>query len=223
MEVLNKMKRKGQGLIVGMSIMAIILVVVLGVIFSFVSGVTNTQDSTNESLAFTSVTTDVINESVIMTNGTAQNLTGLLANDDLTVLSGIRNITAQSVISSCNVTLSSGLIGCNFTGYPADLFFDYTYISGRTETLANDDLTAEPTFRNGTGSTALGDNICNATLSTGVVICNNIHSATGFADYNYNPEGFITSGTTRTLITLITVLLAIVILVFILAFTKGKG
>ena len=42
------MRKKGQGVIVGMSIMAIILVVILGVIFTFVSGVTNIRSVNNE-------------------------------------------------------------------------------------------------------------------------------------------------------------------------------
>ncbi len=213
------MNKKGQGMVIGMSIGVIILVVVLAVIFQFISGVTDIVGVDNESLAFTSITTDVANESQTNTG------TGLVAAsytttfDDLTALTEIRNESATTVTTLCNVTLSSGVFNCNATN-STNLFFEYTYISGRTETLANDDLIGEPTFRNGTGSTALGDSICNATLSTGIVLCNNIHSATGFADYSYNPEGFVTSGTTRTLITLITVLLAIVVLVFIVSFVK---
>ncbi len=215
------MNKKGQGAIITMSIIAIMVVVILGVIFSFISGVTNIQSVNNESLAFTSLTSDVINETIVMANGTIQNLTGNLSNNDLTTVTAIRNISMQSVRGACNVTLSTGFVACNFTGYPANLFFDYTYISGRTDILVNDDLTAQPTFRNGT-SESLGANDCNATLATGVVICNNIHSTTGFADYSYTPEGFITSGTTRTLVTLITVLLAIAVLIFIVGFAQKK-
>lgn len=215
------MNRKGQGGIVIMAIMAILLVVILGVIFSFVAGVINTQNVDNESLAFTSVTTDIANESQDNTGTTSTPGTYVLNFDDLTASTEIRNQSATIVTSDCNATLSSATFVCNATN-STNLFFDYTYISGRTETLANDDLTSEPTFRNGTGTTALGDNICNATLATGAVVCNNIHSATGFADYTYTPEGFVTSGTTRTLIGLITVLLAIAVLIFILGFTALK-
>ena len=129
----------------------------------------------------------------------------------------IRNDSAGVFTSNCNATLSSGIFVCNATN-SSNLFFEYIYISGRTETLANIDLTAQPVFRNGTGTTALGTSICNATLNNGAVVCNNIHSATGFADYTFKPTGFITSGTTRTLITLITVLLAIAVLIFIIGF-----
>ncbi len=282
--------KKGQGVIITMSIMAIILVVVLGVIFSFVSGITNTQSVNNETLAFTSLTTVVSNETLAFLNVSAtvenetvtlnetgndsagpsvgnlsnreilviteirnetseiitgfcnitqstgavqcnatgsttmfvnytfaESLTSTLGNGDLTTLTALRNITSENIINFCNITLSTGALVCNQTFGTGVGFADYTHTSGRTDTLANDDLTAQPTFRNGT-SGALGVNDCNATLATGVVICNNIHSATGFADYNYNPEGFVTSGTTRTLVNLITVLLAIAILIFIVGF-----
>ena len=214
------MNKKGQGIIIGMSIMAIILVVVLGVIFSFISGVTNIVGVDNESLAFTSITTDVANESQTNTGNGTVGATYTLNFDDLTALTEIRNQSATVVTTECNATLSSGSFNCNATN-STNLFFEYTYISGRTDTLVNDDLVGQPTFRNGT-SGSLGTNDCNATLSSGVVLCNNIHSATGFADYSYNPTGFVTSGTTRTLITLITVLLAIVILVFIISFAQRR-
>ncbi len=215
------MNKKGQGMIVGMSIVAIIVVVILGVIFSFISGVTNIQNVNNETLAFTSLTTDISNESHA-NRGNSTVVTNYSTDfDDLTVITEIRNQTQNAITGDCNATLSSGFFNCNATN-STNLFFDYTYISGRTDTLANVDLTAQPTFRNGT-SAALLTSDCNATLSTGVVLCNNIHSATGFADYSYTPEGFVTSGTTRTLIVLITVLLAIVILVFIVSFAQTRS
>ncbi len=210
------MNKKGQGLVIAMSIGAILVVVILGVIFQFVSGITNVQSANNETLSFASITTDVANESKINTGNGSIDATYRTTFDDLTAITEIRNESATIVTSDCNATLSSGSFRCNATN-STNLFFEYTYISGRTDTLINDDLTAEPTFRNGT-SASLDDGDCNATLSTGVVLCNNIHSATAFADYSYNPEGFITSGTTRTLVNLITVLLAIAILIFIVGF-----
>ncbi len=214
------MNKKGQGAIIAMSVVAIIVVVILVVIFSFISGVTNTQNVNNESLAFTSVTTDIGNESQLNPqNGTGATYT--VNFNDLTAITEIRNQSATIVTTQCNATLSTGSFACNGTN-STNLFFEYTYISGRSETLANDDLTSQPTFRNGT-SGSLGANDCNATLTSGAVICNNIHSATGFADYNYNPEGFVTSGTTRTLISLITVILAILILIFIVGFAQTRN
>ncbi len=212
------MNKKAQGMVIGMSIMAIILVVILGVIFTFITGITNIQVVNNETLAFASITTDVSNESQANTGDETTGATYTLNFDDLTAITEIRNQSATIITSDCNATLSSAIFSCNATN-STNLFFDYTYIIGRTETLANDDLTSQPTFRNGT-SGSLGTDDCNATLKTGAVLCNNIHSATGFADYRYTPEGFVTSGTTRTLVTLITVLLAIVILIFLLSFVK---
>ena len=214
------MNKKGQGIIVGMSIGAIILVVVLAVIFSFISGVSNTNSVSNETLAFTSATTSLSNESQENTGNATVGATYTLNFDDLTAITEIRNQSATIVTGDCNSTLSTGIFVCNATN-STNLFFDYTYINGRTETLANSDLTAQPTFRNGT-SGSLGTNDCNATLSTGAVLCNNIHSATGFADYTYRPEGFVTSGTTRTLIDLLPVLLGIAVLIFILGFIALK-
>ncbi len=215
------MNKKAQGAIVGMAIVALIVVVILGVVFSFVSGVINTQDVTNESLTFTSTTTDVANESQANTGNGSVRGNYTLSFDDLTGVTEIRNSSAITITTQCNATLSRGFFSCNATN-STNLFFEYTYISGRTETLANDDLTGQPTFRNGT-SGSLADDDCNATLASGAVICNNIHSATGFADYNYNPEGFITSGTTRTIVGLITVLLALLILVFIFGFVQTRS
>jgi len=210
------MNKKGQGMIIGMAIMAIILVVVLGVIFSFISGTINTQSINNETLAFTSVTTDIANESQANTGNSTVGASYTVTFNDLTAVTEIRNQSATIVTTQCNATLSTGVFACNATN-STNLFFDYTYISGRSELLANDDLTEQPTFRNGT-SGALAANDCNATLSSGAVICNNIHSTTGFADYTFRPDGFITSGTTRTLIGLISVLLAIAVLIFIIGF-----
>ena len=212
------MDKKGQGAIVGMAIMAIILVVILGVIFSFISGTINTNSVDNETLTFTSVTADVANESQANTGNSTIGATYTVTFNDLTVVTEIRNQSATVITQECNATLSTGVFSCNATN-STNLFFEYTFISGRSETLANDDLTAQPTFRNGT-SGALADDDCNATLATGVVLCNNIHSTTGFADYTFRPDGFITSTTTRTLVGLITVLLAIAVLIFIIGFAS---
>ncbi len=214
------MNKKGQGAIIAMSIGAILLVVLLGVIFSFLSGVTNIQSESNETLTFTSVTTDVANESQANTGNSTIGADYTVNFDDLTAITEIRNQSATVITQECNATLSTGVFSCNATN-STNLFFEYTFISGRSELLANDDLTAQPTFRNGT-SGALAANDCNATLATGVVICNNIHSSTGFADYSYRPTGFVTTGTTRTLVNLLPVLLGIAVLIFIVGFIALK-
>ncbi len=213
----KKTNKKGQGVIIVMSIGAILLVVVLGVIFSFITGVTEVNSVSNESLSFTRVTTDVANETQANTESNPVGATYTLNFDNVTIITEIRNGSAAIVTSSCNTTLGAPVINCNGTN-STNLFFEYTHISGRTETLENDDLAGQPTFRNGSAGATLAVGDCNATLSTGAVICNNIHSAIGFADYNFNPEGFVTSGTTRTLVDLLPVLLAIVVLIFILGF-----
>ena len=167
----------------------------------------------NETLEFVSVTTVVLNESQNLTNGTGtspHNLTGSLDFNDLTVITAIRNLTNEDKLSSCNITLSSGGIICNFTGYPANLFFDYTYISGRTETLANDELISLDALRNVTSEGILG--FCNVTLASGDLVCNNTYSATGFADYKYTPDNFVRGSAARTILNLTILFFALLIL-----------
>ncbi len=100
------MNKKGQGAIVAMSIGAILLVVILAVIFSFVSNVTDIPSVTNETITFSSVTVDIGNETVIM-SGSDAGATGNTANDQLTIVTEIRNNTAEVVNSQCNVTIST--------------------------------------------------------------------------------------------------------------------
>lgn len=169
---------------------------------------TPSYDATNETLAFADSTTIVLNESytniILPTIGV--NFT--VANDDLASVQEIRNSSATVI--NCNVTLRAGFLSCNETNSTA-IFVDYTWISGKTVTLANDDVLTLTALRNVTSESIIGE--CNATFSTGALVCNNTHNGTGFADYTYeSTTGFIRSSTTRTLLTLVTLFFAITVL-----------
>ena len=169
----------------------------------------------NETLTFSSLTTIISNESQTNTGNSTVGANYTLSFDDLTTITEIRNQSAIVVTADCNATLSSGIFVCNATN-STNLFFDYTYISGRTDTLANDEIIIINTLKNITSKDITSD--CNVTLSTGNIICNNIHSSTGFANYSYIPDTFVRSSTARTLITLVILFFAIAILTVGLGF-----
>ena len=172
----------------------------------------------NETLTLSGVTGTIVNESLTMTNGTAHNLTGTLVNDQLLGFTEIRNTSMQDVTGACNITLISGAIACNFTGYPADLFFDYTYTGSRTGTLANtDEILSLDALRNITSENILG--FCNFTISTGGLVCNNTKSATAYADYQYDTDQYVRSGSARTILTLTVLFFALFILTIGVGFT----
>ncbi len=194
------------------------VVVILGVVLirPIADDITSVSTSSvtilNETLAFTSVTTNVFAEVHNMTNGSGDNYntTTTLTFDDLTVITAIRNVTGEDVFSYCNVTLLSGLVICNHTGYPTNLSFDYTHIVGRTETLANDELISLDALRNITSENILG--FCNVTLASGSLNCNDTYSSTGYADYAYTPDTYVRSSAARTLLTLTILFFALLIL-----------
>ena len=85
---------------------------------------TSSYTSPNESVTLTVITSDIINETVTLSSVGAS--TGTLANNWLTVFTGLRNLTSENITSFCNVTLSSGAIECNATG-DTTAYADYTY------------------------------------------------------------------------------------------------
>lgn len=163
---------------------------------------------TNETLAFSQSTTTVSNESQV-TGSDSIGFTITLTNNDLTVFTELRNVTADIVMGLCNVTLAEGSLDCNGTN-SSNLYSDYTYISGWTETLANDELISVSALRNVTSESIIG--ACNVTLPTGGLVCNNTHNATGYADYAYEPDTYVRSAAARTLLTLTVLLFALFIL-----------
>ncbi len=207
------MNKRGQGAIVSIAIGAIILVVILGAIFTFLADNSlNVQTVNNETLALNNKLQVISNESVTISAETGV-VTGNMANNGLTVLTALRNWTSENIRGFCNVTLNTGAIKCNTTGNTT-AFADYTFIMGREDTLANDDLTSLSAARNESSQNII--NQCNITLATGDLVCNNTKSAIAYVDYSYQPTGFITSGITRTIVGLITVLLGLAILIFII-------
>ncbi len=170
----------------------------------------------NETLNFVSVTAVISNESQANIGNETIPSTYTTTFDDLTVITEIRNESATIVTSDCNETLLSGVFNCNATN-STNLFFDYTYISGRTDTLANDELISLDALRNITSENILG--FCNVTLASGDLVCNNTYSATGFADYKYTPDNFVRSSTARTLLTLTILFFALFVLAMGIIFT----
>lgn len=167
----------------------------------------------NETLSFTSVTTDIVNESLALINNSNNNLSGTLTFDDLTIITGIRNISAQSLLGACNITLSDASVICNHTGYPADIFVDYTYISTRTDTLANDEVISLDAVRNASAGSNDYVATCDIVLSSGFVNCSNPHDGTtGYADYKYIPDTYVHSASARTMLTLVMVFFALGVL-----------
>ena len=156
------MNRKGQGAIIGMSIGAILLVVILAVIFSLLTAQTTT----------TSVPEDVFTAA----NGTCVRVT--------VETSDINCISPGSTSSILNGTNAEESLD-NFTecGVNGDLF-GYDMVAGSEISLV---------------------------------------AASMNATYTARSCAFITSGTTRTLVNLLPVLLGIAVLIFILGFIALKG
>lgn len=75
------------------------------------------------------------------------------------------------------------------------------------------------TLQNGTLGTNL-PGVCNLTFATGDLKCNTTTSSTLYAVYTYEPEEYISSSSTRTIIALVVVFFALSI--FLLSFGKIK-
>ncbi len=200
----------------GKLLLAAFIVILLGIVLiqpigdDVESVKTSSLSATNETLAFTTVTTDISNESQTNTGNASIGATYTLTYNDLSAFTAVRNQSATVVTSDCNATLSSGVAVCNATN-STNLFFDYTYISGRTETLANDELIAVDALRNETSDDITG--LCNVTLSTGGLVCNNTYSSVGYADYRYIPDNYVRSPAARTLLTITVLFFAIAVLI----------
>ncbi len=208
-------------ILVGVFVLLILGTILLGVIADDIESVSeSTVTVANETLSFTTITTDVVNEAIIMTNGTIHNLTGNLTFIDLTAITEIRNISAQIVTGDCNVTLDSGFVGCNFTGYPAQLFFDYTYISGRSETLDNDEVTTINFITNASLASPDLTGFCNVTLSSGTLLCNNTMNSAGNIGYAYTPDNFVRGSAARSILRLTVLFFALFILAMAILLVK---
>jgi len=181
---------------------------------------------TNETLSFTTVTTDISNESQTNTENSTASANYTLTYNNLTAFTELRNQSATVVNGLCNVTLSSGTLYCNETN-STNLFSDYTYVSGRTETLANDEIISLDAIRNATSPSSSMLGHCNITLSTGSLICNNTHYYTGYCDYKYEPDTYVHSSTARVLLTNTSLFFAIAVLLvgigFAIAAFKQSG
>ena len=135
--------------------------------------------------------------------------------DDLTALTAVRNISSQVITGYCNITLATGGLVCNNT-YGRIGYGDYTYISRRTETLANDEVISISELRNSSSDVMTGE--CNVTLSTGSLVCNNTHNATGYADYTYEPDTYVHSRTARVMLSNTSLFFAIAVLIIGIGF-----
>ncbi len=151
------MNKKGQGVIIGMSIAAILLVVILGVIFSTIN--------------------DQISETPV-------------EDDTFTAI----NLTCVRFTNDC-------------------------YLAG---SLTTENTTSVPVVATTASMTECGDSSLRL-FGASVNIQNESNVSTSQnASYTEVSCGFIAGGTTRTLITIISVLLAIVILVFIVNFVQRR-
>ena len=163
----------------------------------------------NETLTFTSVTTDIINETHAVSTGTN---TTILIYDDLTAFTELRNETAIEVNGLCNVTLAIGTLICNGTN-SSNLYADYTYISTRTDTLANDEIVSLDAVRNASAGSNDYVSACDFVSLSGVVNCTNPHdNSTGYADYKWEPDTYVHSSAARTILTLVILFFALGIL-----------
>ena len=163
----------------------------------------------NEALTFSDFTTDVANESQ-PTTGDLVIASYNLTNNNVTILTEIRNSSSAIVTSQCNITFFSGEILCNITN-STNLFFEYTFVSGKTVTLANDEVTLT-WLRN---LTVAGNDLtpfCNVTSASGAINCNNTYGTTAAANYTYIPDGFVRGAASRNLLTLTVLFFAIAIL-----------
>jgi len=181
---------------------------------------TSSVTVTNETLTFDTTVSTISNQTINLTS----NITGTLDFSDLVSLTALRNVSSENLLGYCNITFATGALVCNNTRN-ATCYADYTYVSHLSETLANDELLSVDALRNITSENLLGQ--CNATLITGVLICNNTHNRTGYADYKYEPDTYVHSAAARTLLTVTILVFAIAILAvgagFVIAGFKQGG
>ncbi len=167
----------------------------------------------NESVALTATTADVVNETVTL----AGNTTGTLANNYLTTLTTLWNISGADLLGECNITLSTGGLVCNNTNSEGGLAnASYTYNDHSTGQLSTnqDEWLSFDACRNSAMTAILIGTDCNVTIATGAVRTeyDNFTDDLAYIDYKYEPDTYVHSGTARILITLTVLFFAIAIL-----------
>ncbi len=173
----------------------------------------------NESVSLAIATSTNLNESntLDLTNSTT------LSQDFLTVLTEIRNTTAEVVTSQCNVTRSTGVLKCNETSVTNVIFVDYTYNSTVSGTLANDEIVSFDACRDSLMNAILAGIHCNVTLATGEVIgeYDNFTVPTAFIDYTYDTDNFVRSAAARSLLNLTILFFALAVLAVGIGYVIG--
>ncbi len=181
---------------------------------------------TNESVPLTATTATVVNESVTMDSS---NVTALLANNHLTTLTGLENITGENLLGECNITLVTGNLSCNATNSNT-IFANYTYNSFSTGQLTTQDewLTFDA-CRNSTMTTILSGLHCNVTIATGEVrtVFDNFSDGSAFIDYTFTPDTFVRGAAERSLLDITRLFFALFVLLlgvgFAIAAFKQSG
>lgn len=140
-------------------------------------------------------------------------LSGSTTYFDLSSSSAIRNFSATVVTHQCNVTLANGDLSCNRTASNGSVVYvDYVYRSGKSGTLANDEVIAIYELRNITSEIVTTS--CNITTTSGALRCNNTLSTTMYASYRYTPDTYVRNSTSRTLLDTNIIFFAIAIMLF---------
>ncbi len=170
----------------------------------------------NETVALSNTLEIIVNESVAINNDSSTDtgiVNGTLANNNITVLTALRNWSSENLLGFCNVTLGTGFLQCNITGNTT-LFADYTHVYGKTGALSRsfDEWISLDFFRNATTYEILHPGFCNFTISDGSISCNNTRSFSALADYQYQSDNFVRDSTTRTLLRLTTLFFAIAVM-----------
>ncbi len=223
-----KKNKKGQGAIIAMSVGVIILAIILGVIFNFITTeATSTQSIGSETITITFGEVVVTQETLTISSAAGQT-----ANVDLISLDFFGNSTHNNsnVILGTDLNWTrEGVITVNTINFSdIDYNVSYTYIENGTGQTTNDDLVDMTFFGNSTVNTSSTGIAINTEVNfTGAgVITPNANNFTA-GDYNiaysFFPDGYITSATTRTLINLVPVLAALAVLLFVFAFVAMKG
>ncbi len=180
----------------------------------------------NESVSLTVNTNTFLNES----NTLVANVT-TLAQNYVTVLTAIRNESADNMLGFCNFTTlntKTATLKCNETG-SATIYVEYTYNSYVTGKLAHDEIVSLDGCRNATMTAVTTNTYCNVTLASGDVRgeYDNFTTGSAYIDYSYDTDQYVRSSAARTLITITILFFAIAILLigvgFAIAAFKDSG
>jgi len=219
------MKKAQAGFGVPLALGVIVAMVILGVVYSFITqSATEVQVAVKGPITMTETEVTVTNEKVTTSSGAAS-----LARQDIVSLSFFGNNSINTTAPEYNITIHVNWTKAGDIVVDNDFFADgeynstYIYKTGTTGTLGNADVLTLTFFGNGTINTTVTGialtaevNFTNAGVVT--VASYNFSKGSYLADYTYNPEGYVTSSTTRTLLNLIPVILAILVLMFIVGF-----